>query len=270
MRLCCADWFVPGDTYTDKCRFLKEIGIGGIEMFLYDNQDLDAIANEAKCAQEETGVAISTATVLGEPFYKTITSDKMVEDKVALTKKSVDLAKSLGSDFTMVVPEYAAQTVRPFVPMATPSKEEEGYFVTFLQKIGDYAQQQGMMILVEPINRYENHFYHTVGSAAAVAKKAGRESVKTFIDLYHAVLEEEDIAETIHTCKDDIFHVHLADSNRRFPGKGHANLAPGFKALRQIGYDRNVTLEVPIEFVTDPKAQIAEYKEYITRLWDSA
>lgn len=269
MRLCCADWFVPGDTYTDKCRFLQEVGISGIEMFLDDSQDLDAIAEEAKRAQEDTGVAVSTATVLGEPFYKTVTNNNMVEDKVALTKKSVDLAKSLGSDFTMVVPEYAAQTVRPFVPMGTPSKEEEHYFVTFLQKIADYAQQEGMMILVEPINRYENHFYHTVADAAAVCKKTGKKNVKTFIDFFHAALEEGDIAETICTYKDDLFHVHLSDNNRRFPGKGHTDLASGFKALREIGYDRNVTLEVPIEFVTDPKAQLIEYREYMTRLWDS-
>ena len=269
MKLCCADWFVPGETYTQKCDFLKKIGFDGIEVFLDETQDLGAIEKDIKIGQERTGVVVSAAVVMGPAFVTTITSTSMVEEKVTLTKKSIDLTASLGSDFTIVVPEYVQQSVVPLVPMTRPSQEEEEYFITYLQKAADYARPLGVHLVVEPINRYENHFYHTVGDAAAICERTGRDNVKTFLDFFHANIEEADITETVHTCKDYIHHVHLADSNRRLPGKGHTNLAPGLKALREVGYDRNITLEIPIEFIVNPEQQLVECRDYVMNLWNS-
>ena len=39
-------------------------------------------------------------------------------------------------------------------------------------------------------------------------------------------------------------HVHFADSNRWYPGAGHINFREVLEALRLIGYDRFITMEM--------------------------
>jgi hypothetical protein len=58
MRLCCADWFVPGTTYVEKCEFLKEVGIDGIEVFLDETRDLQLAEKDVRAGMKESGVCL--------------------------------------------------------------------------------------------------------------------------------------------------------------------------------------------------------------------
>ena len=66
------------------------------------------------------------------------------------------------------------------------------------------------------------------------------------IDFFHANMEECDLAVTIQEFKDYIKHVHLADSNRLQPGKGHFDFVKPFKALKDVGFDGYCALECGI------------------------
>jgi len=45
-----------------------------------------------------------------------------------------------------------------------------------------------------------------------------------------------DIAESIRLAAPFVQYVHVADSNRKQPGRGHLDFRPGFRALKDAGY----------------------------------
>lgn len=66
-------------------------------------------------------------------------------------------------------------------------------------------------------------------------------------------IEEPSIEESIRTCGDRIFHFHVADSNRWYPGAGHLDFRSIFETLYATGY----TGFVSGEFMPNPDANIS-------------
>ena len=56
-------------------------------------------------------------------------------------------------------------------------------------------------------------------------------------------IEEVDPSASLKKYGTDIFHVHLGDSNRLMPGKGHTDFKTAFEALKSVGYHRYMALE---------------------------
>jgi sugar phosphate isomerase/epimerase len=65
-------------------------------------------------------------------------------------------------------------------------------------------------------------------------EEGGFSYVKIVADFCHMNLEEPNIAKSIIDAGNLIKHVHLADSNRLQPSKGHIDFSEGFKALHAI------------------------------------
>jgi sugar phosphate isomerase/epimerase len=66
-------------------------------------------------------------------------------------------------------------------------------------------------------------------------------------------IEEPIIEDSIHRCGDKIFHFHVADSNRWYPGAGHLNFRLIMKSLFDIGF----TGWISGEFLPKPDATTA-------------
>jgi sugar phosphate isomerase/epimerase len=66
------------------------------------------------------------------------------------------------------------------------------------------------------------------------------------LDLFHGNIEEASQAGTIAEFSGEIAHIHLADSNRLQPGKGHLDFRPVFRALREIGYGGTCAMECTV------------------------
>ncbi len=49
-------------------------------------------------------------------------------------------------------------------------------------------------------------------------------------------IEDADIGDSIRACGDRIFHFHVADSNRWYPGAGHLDFGTILDDLEGIGY----------------------------------
>jgi sugar phosphate isomerase/epimerase len=77
-------------------------------------------------------------------------------------------------------------------------------------------------------------------------------------------IEEKDPAQTIVAAGGRLGHVHLADSNRQYPGQGHINFAALISALRQIGYSAYLSGEM-LNY-PDPETCILEYRNYLKEI----
>jgi sugar phosphate isomerase/epimerase len=98
-------------------------------------------------------------------------------------------------------------------------------------------------VLLEPLNRYEDHMLNRLDQGVELAAASGSNSVKVMGDLFHMNIEEDDLAAAIRAAGPHIAHVHVDDTNRLQPGTGHMDFRGVFDALRAVGYDDWLTFE---------------------------
>jgi len=71
----------------------------------------------------------------------------------------------------------------------------------------------------------------------------GLDNVGVMPDFFHMNIEEASMEEALRKYGKDVMHVHVGDSNRATPGKGHLDLHSLLSVLKEIGYDQYLVLE---------------------------
>ena len=117
-----------------------------------------------------------------------------------------------------------------------------GHLGDSLARLGAHAEQHGLPVLYEPLNRYETDLVHRLEQADALLTESGATNVRLLADLFHMNIEEVSISRVLSQFAAQIGHVHLADSNRQAAGLGHLDYGPIAEALR--AYDGYLSAEV--------------------------
>jgi sugar phosphate isomerase/epimerase len=107
-----------------------------------------------------------------------------------------------------------------------------------------HAAARGVAVFVEPINRYETDFLNTVDDVLALMGQLDAPNVMVLPDTFHMNIEEPVIADSLRRAGNRIGHIHLADSNRCAPGRGHVDFAGVRSALDACGYGGYVGFEI--------------------------
>ncbi len=79
------------------------------------------------------------------------------------------------------------------------------------------------------------------------------ENFGLLLDTFHMNIEEADMQASIFNCGGRIFHFHVADSNRWYPGAGHLDFKSILGTLESIGYKGWVSGE----FLPKPETETA-------------
>jgi sugar phosphate isomerase/epimerase len=111
-----------------------------------------------------------------------------------------------------------------------------------LAELGQYAKSFGVVLLYEPLNRYETDQANTIEQALNVVD--GIDNVRILADWFHMNIEESNMSQAIRTGGSAIGHIHFADSNRMAIGMGHLDIAPLMTALKDICYTGYLSAEV--------------------------
>ena len=107
-----------------------------------------------------------------------------------------------------------------------------------------YAASKGVKVNIEPLNRYESDFILNASEGRRFVDDVGYENGGLMMDLFHMNIEETTFEEGFKNAGDRLFHVHIADSNRRFPGSGHLDFDSAFRTLSEMGYQGYVSAEL--------------------------
>lgn len=149
---------------------------------------------------------------------------------------------------------FAADVGAPLVQML-PSGEtrlapiasrddEWRWSVEAMQAAARAAEQTGVRICVEPLNRYEAYLVTSVEQALSYVSAVGSPWVGVTLDVFHANIEESEIAGAVRAAGRFLWHAHIADTNRQGLGHGHLDVSAVMRALRDIQYGGAVVLEV--------------------------
>jgi sugar phosphate isomerase/epimerase len=111
----------------------------------------------------------------------------------------------------------------------------------------------GAVVLLEPLNRYEDHMVNTLAAGAGLVREVGLGSVALIGDFFHMSIEESDPAQALRDVAPHLRHLQLGDTNRLEPGAGHYDWARSLDALEEIGYDGWMAMECRL---SGPPAQV--------------
>ncbi|MGH6892889.1 MAG: 2-oxo-tetronate isomerase [Dongiaceae bacterium] len=119
-------------------------------------------------------------------------------------------------------------------------------FVDNLRVGADKARDQGIVLVIEPINTRSAPGYFLTGSqqAADLIAEIDRPNVKLLFDVFHLQIMEGDIVTRLERLLPIIGHVQIAAvPSRAEPDEGEINYRAVFDALERIGYDQVVGCE---------------------------
>lgn len=112
-----------------------------------------------------------------------------------------------------------------------------------LPALADEARQRKVKMLIEPVSRSESDYLHTLAHASRLCATMNHPNIGVTADFYHMQMEETDIPRAIVQAGPWLGCVHVADHPRVEPGAGAMDMAPGFAALRRIGYRGFIEIE---------------------------
>ncbi len=219
-----------GDFETNITKIAKW-GYDGVELAIRDPRLVDLDALEKILADHSLKVpAIGTGQAWGEERLSFTNPDAEVRNAaVARIKDHIQLAHRIHA---LVI----IGLVRGVTPAGQSQAQSMRLLIECIQKCMDAATAKGVQLALEPLNRYETDLIRTVSEGLEFVHKIGSPNLGLLLDTFHMNIEEVSIEDTILTCGKYIFHFHVADSNRWYPGGGHLDFDTIFQALQSTGY----------------------------------
>ena len=244
MKLACALHFSGARlTHPKAARLAAESGFDALEISPWipkrlTREDIRGL----KTALSKNGIGFSGFTAIYPPEM-VLASPLAISRRrnIRYTNRLVGLARELGGRSLV----WGSPRSRN-IPERVSLKKGYAWLVELLQSSGALAEENGINIAIEPINRFESTIIHNVEEALALARLVDRKSVGVVYDTFHVSLEEDSFTEPILVAGERLAAVHVSDCNRRIPGKGHIDFGPIFEALKTIRYDGFVTLEATL------------------------
>jgi sugar phosphate isomerase/epimerase len=148
-------------------------------------------------------------------------------------------------------------------PPRTPEQDRE-VLLDGLAELGTHAERAGVAVLVEPLNRYEDHMINTVAQAAELIAATGSGGLRILADTYHMNIEEDDVCAALQSVAGRLGAVHLSDSNRHQPGTGHVPFGAILATLRDVGFDGVLSVECRLR--GEPADAVRECGRYLRSL----
>lgn len=234
-------WVSPFSTKEfDLIPKVKGMGFDVLEIALDDISVIDV--NLLKKMLEDNGL---TATVCGafgpkrdisneDPAIRRIGMDYILG--------GIRFAEEIGSPI-FSGPVYSAVGKTRLIS-EDQKRRERDWCVTSLRDLGKAAEDSGITIGVEPLNRFESDMINLVEQASLLIEEVGNPVYKIHIDTFHANIEEKSIPDAIRKLgKDKLCHFHACENDRGSPGSGHQDWIGIRDALREVEYQGAAVIE---------------------------
>ncbi len=217
---------------------IASYGYDGVELAVRDPRLVNVEELETIIRQHNLKVpAIGTGQAWGEENLSFTSNDPAVRRAaIERVKSHIPLARRLGALVILGL-------IRGVTPPGQSHTQSMAYLVEALQECAAAAAIDGVRFALEPLNRYETDLIHTVEEGLRLIERVGAANFGLLLDTFHMNIEEPSLEESIRIAGKHIFHFHVADSNRWYPGAGHLDFVSILSALCETGYTGYVSGE---------------------------
>lgn len=216
---------------------LAKFGYDGVD-FVGEPEQYDA-EKICRLLDEHHIEASSICAIFNEQRDFVSSEPAIRANAIAYVKSCVDFAAVIGAK-AISVQATACMKIN-----AEASEEEEwSWAVKGIKEAGLYAKEKGIRLTLEAWNRYETYLINRLEQALRMVNDINLPNVGVMGDTYHMNIEEINMADAIRKVGNKLYYLHIADSNRAAPGRGHINFDEIAKALRDIGYNGWISMEL--------------------------
>jgi sugar phosphate isomerase/epimerase len=145
-------------------------------------------------------------------------------------RQVLSVAGKLGAVGQIVPPIFGPPRLPDLSPLEDAITLEKRLLVELVKELGDAAASAGTKLLLEPLNRYEQHLLRRQADGVEIIERAGNPPAVALIsDFFHMHIEETDTPAALRAAGRHVAHVHLADNTRMEPGTGDIDFVAGFR-----------------------------------------
>jgi D-psicose/D-tagatose/L-ribulose 3-epimerase len=243
---------------------IREAGIDGIEVPVFDAADLDVRALKQALSDNDFGCTFCS---VNPPGFNPISDDPDVRRKtVEHWKRIIATAAEVGAEL-IAGPTYAPVG---YLPGRRRTSDEWKWGVEFHQQLGAALDKAKVEIAIEPLNRFETYFLNTVADGVQLVEEIGHPRIGLLIDTFHSHIEEKNTAAGYRAAGRHLKHVHTCENDRGIPGTGQVDWPEVFQALRDVGYDRWLTIESFNSNIPQLSAATAIWRDLAPKMDDIA
>jgi D-psicose/D-tagatose/L-ribulose 3-epimerase len=156
-------------------------------------------------------------------------------------KASIDGLAVVGGK-NLVGPFYSA-VGRTWQQTAEERESDMKILVDILRDLSEYARNKGVVLGLEPLNRFETSFITTADQAIELVDRVNHPACKIMLDTFHMNIEEDSMGDAIRKVGSRLIQVHSNENNRGTPGNGHIPWIEVAKALKDIKFDGVLVIE---------------------------
>lgn len=218
-------------------RKMHKIGFDGVEFPIFHTNE--TAYREIRSALDDLGMGATGCTVMPPDAYLIADEAKVRARGVEYLRTALRMCKILNCD-VLCGPLYSPVGKLVGRPR---TKDEWKWAVAGLKAAGQTAEDLGVTIAVEYLNRFETYFLNTAADTLQLIKEVGSPGVKMMMDTFHSNIEEKDMGAAWKKCGKALAHVHISENDRGVPGTGHVAWDEVFHALKAIRYDGWATIE---------------------------
>jgi len=216
---------------------VKKWGFDGVELFLSTEEPADIPAVQRTL--DRLKLERTTCSVLPREFHLVSTKPEVRAQGVDFLSRCVERTAELGAKI-MCGPLYAGLGL---MTGARRTPEEWKWAVEGLRRVASRANQLGVTLCIEPLNRFETYFLNTLQDASLLVHDIGASNVRIHFDTFHSNIEERKPAAELKRVAKYLGHVHISENDRGIPGSGHVEWRKVLSTLRDVGYDGWLTIE---------------------------
>ena len=230
--------FVLRGDYTDSIQKAAQLGFDAVEMHIRDPKEVDIAALKKDLRINNISVS-SIGTGLGygiDGLSLTSPDESTRACAIERIRDHISLAKELDAVVIIGLMKGLVDESEGYDKCVSRLKES-------MRECIKSAKEANVILVFETINRYESNLFVTIDETLDFVKQFNSPHLKVHIDTYHMNIEERNLCESIMQCKGWLGHVHIADSDRMYPGHAHVPFDALFESLNKIDYKGYLAVE---------------------------
>jgi D-psicose/D-tagatose/L-ribulose 3-epimerase len=233
-------WTSPFNTETTSLfPKIKEMGYDAVEIPVEDPALLDV--KKVKKALAENGLKPVICGAFGPSRDLTHEDPAYHQASLAYIEACLDICVALGAGF-LAGPMYSAVGKARLVS-PEQKKAEWDRAVTNLRKVCKMAEDRGLKIALEPLNRFESDLVNTAEDVMRLVNDIDHPAANVLLDGFHMNIEEPDIERAIRLAGDKLIHLQVSENYRGTPGTGQTRWEDYRRGLEAIDYKGAVSIE---------------------------
>ena len=236
----CIDMMFSRHEFGERIAAAQCAGIDTVEFWKWTNKDIDGVVSELK----ERNMRLSVFNIdckdekLSYDLSRGILNAGRKEELLAALKESGPVYKKLGACGMIVL---IGETIDGM------SREEqiENIF-DCLEYVRDYVEQEGITLVVEPLNATDrqNYFMPEAAPLMEILHRVNSPRIKMLYDIYHQHMTGDFNMGFVKENIDFIGHFHVADCpGRHEPGTGDVDYVSIIGEILKTGYRGYIGLE---------------------------